>query len=346
MNNLSSAQLIFYTLASAALVLALMIYGEFILVPLAYSLLLSMLLMPMIDWVKKLAKYHTLSFILTILGLGVALILPAYFIISQVSSLFDEFSQKELQPEQITNGLVEMLESKNLYFPNLFEKFTSDLGSVIEWLSTMLGTMVVDSGTFIIYVALAIIFSYFLTSYYNEFKRIVFAELERKQKLKWQEIISTAPDIVRSYLAGMLIVMATLAFLNGIVFFAIGLKYALIWALIIGLLAIIPYVGSVIGLFLPLSYSLLNSPDLTQPTIILISFLVIQQLEGSILTPKIVGDKIDVNPMIIIVLMLLFGKIWGVSGVLICLPLAGIVRVIMAQWQKSEFIAKIMESKG
>lgn len=343
--NPSTLQSTFYALGSLCLIIICMIYGEFILVPIAYSIIFATLLSPLLKRVKRVIKNHTAAYITTILGLIIILFFPIYFIFSQVSALFAEINNSRLEPENITDTVVTTLREKDLYFPNLFDQFTSDLSGTVSWISSTVGSMLIDSSTFVIYIGLAIIFAYFLTSYYDDLKRIVFAELERKQKIKWQEILVESPDIVRSYLRGMLIVMFILAVLNGLIFFLIGLKYAIIWGIIIGLLAIIPYVGSIIGLMLPLAYSLLNSDGLAQPFTIIICFLAIQSIEGNFLTPKIVGDKIDVNPMIIIILMLAFGKIWGVAGILICLPLAGIIRVIMSQWRKSEFIAKIMESK-
>jgi predicted PurR-regulated permease PerM len=345
MYGLPILQNTFYALGSLVLIIIGMIYGEFILVPLAYAIMLAILMTPVLEKVKKYVPNHTLAFILTVFGSVLLLCLPVYLIFSQISALFSEFSDNQFDAENITTSIKELLRENHLYFPNLFDRFTSDLSNIISWIARTLSSLLIDSSTFIVYLVLAIIFAYFFTSYYSRFKGILFSELERSQRVKWREIISSAPDVVRSYLYGMLIIMSILAVLNGAVFLIVGLKYAVVWGLIIGMLAIIPYVGSIVGLLLPLGYSLMNSDDLTQPITIVICFLVIQQIEGNFLTPKIVGDKIDVNPMIIIVLMLLFGKLWGVSGVIICLPLAGIVRVISSQWTKTEFISKIMESK-
>ena len=143
----------------------------------------------------------------------------------------------------------------------------------------------------------------------------------------------------------MLIVMVILAILNGLSLYLIGVKYAFTWGVIIGALAIIPYAGTFIGLLLPLTYSFISSTDYRQPLAIFICYLVIQQIEGNLLTPKIVGDKLKVNPFIIIIMILVFGKIWGLDGVIICLPLVGVAKSIMEEYEGSQIIAKLISSK-
>jgi len=346
MKNLTLIQTTFYTLGALIMTIICLIYGQFILIPLAYSVLFAMLFNPVVKRIKKVVKNHTLSYILTVLLSLIIVGVPLYFITGEIAQLFMELSGEEFGVDNIISKGKDILRDNGLYFPTIFEQFSSDLSGSFKWIGGMLGGILSGSSTFLIYIGLSIIFAYFLTTYYDEFKRILYGELERKDQRKWQAVIQTAPTIVRSYLGGMLLVMAILAVLNGIVLFIIGLKYAIVWALIIGLLAIIPYVGSFIGVMLPMVYSFVSTGDIKQPLTILVCYMVIQSLEGNFITPKVVGDKINVNPMILIILMLVFGKLWGVAGVIICLPLAGIIRVAMAQWDSSEFIAELMSSKG
>jgi predicted PurR-regulated permease PerM len=170
-------------------------------------------------------------------------------------------------------------------------------------------------------------------------------ELEAEDRSKWRNIADKAPDIIRSYLSGMLIVMVILAILNSIALLIIGLDYAFVWGLIIGMLAIIPYAGTFIGLLLPLTYSFMSSTDYKQPLSIFLVYLLIQQIEGNFLTPKIVGDKLRINPFIIILMILIFGKIWGLDGVIISLPLIGVIKTILQEYEGGQLWAKLMASK-
>lgn len=345
MKPLSLLQTTFYTLGTLVLIVICMIQGQFILIPLAFSLLFAMLFNPAIKWLKKYVKNHTLAYFMTAIGFVASITIPFYFLAGEVTTLFSELSSEKFNVNNVLDKIIALLKENDLYSPALLDQATAGVGDGVQYIGSIIGDILTGSSNFFIYIILAIVFAYFLTSYVDDFKRILLSEVGGKNRAKWQEVMTSAPDIVRSYLGGTLIVMVILAILNGIVFAIIGVEFAIVWGLLIGLLAIIPYVGSAIGVILPMVYSFVQTGSTSQPLAIFIAFIIIQQIEGNFLTPKIVGDKINVNPMIIIILMMIFGKLWGVSGVIICLPLAGIVRVAMAQWENSEFIADIMSSK-
>ena len=139
--------------------------------------------------------------------------------------------------------------------------------------------------------------------------------------------------------------MVIVALMNGVLLLIVGLDYAIMWAVIIGVLTLIPYVGSAIGLLLPFSYSMLTSESMDQPLFIVLGFLVIQQIEGNFITPKIVGDQININPFIIIIVMLSLAKIWGVVGVILALPLMGVIKVILDKYFDAEVLSEIIAAK-
>lgn len=344
--ELHPAQRLFYILAISVLIILIMQYASFILIPSLYAIFLAIILNPFIKFFQKYLKFHLLAFIVTITALLTIIFTPISFVINQISVLFSQLQVESIDVGSITSSIQSSLDETRIssfidldFVKNQMDKI---LGIVGDFAATLLSS----SGNMVLNFALAIVFSYFMSAYYDDVRQIAMKELEADERSKWRKIADKAPEIIRSYLSGMLIVMLILAILNSLALMVIGLEYAVVWGLIIGMLAIIPYAGTFIGLLLPISYSFLATNDYRQPLAIFIVYLIIQQIEGNLLTPKIVGDKLRINPFIIILMILSFGKIWGLDGVIISLPLIGLVKTILQEYEGGQLWAKIISSKS
>lgn len=336
----------FYLLSIFVLIVLMMNYGSFLLIPILYGIILAIILNPFIKYFIRFVRFHILSFLLSVTALLVLIFLPVSFVVNQVGNMFSELDVKSVNIDVITGSIQDSLMqtriSRIIDLSVLKDQMDKILGVLADFATTLLSS----SGNMIINFSLAILFSYFFSAYYDDVRGIVMKELEAEERSKWRSIADKAPEIIRSYLSGMLTVMFILAILNGLALYFIGLEYAFVWGLIIGMLAIIPYAGTFIGLLLPLTYSFLQTNNYTQPLAIFIVYLVIQQIEGNLLTPKIVGDKLKINPFIIILMILLFGKIWGLDGVIISLPLIGVVKTILQEYERGQLWAKLISSKN
>ncbi len=132
------------------------------------------------------------------------------------------------------------------------------------------------------------------------------------------------------YLYGMLSVMLILGTLNSIGLYVIGIKYALFWGFLGGVLAIVPYVGTLLGGLLPFAYALATTDNYWQPLSVVIFYFFIQQFEGNIITPKIVGSSVKINPLAAIFALILGAYLWGVAGAVLAIPLLAIVRIVFS----------------
>jgi len=108
---------------------------------------------------------------------------------------------------------------------------------------------------------------------------------------------------------------------------SIGLEMALPVALIAGLLGFIPYVGVTVGLLLALMAAALQFASLGEIVPVLLVFIVAQLLEGMVLTPWLVGDRIGLHPVVVIFTLLAGGQLFGFAGILLALPVGAAIAV-------------------
>lgn len=128
---------------------------------------------------------------------------------------------------------------------------------------------------------------------------------------------------VVTFFRGQFIIAFAQGFLYGLGFSLVGLKYGFVLGMLLGLLNIIPYLGSMIGLAiaLPLAFFQPGGGPLLLGLIVVV-FLVVQNIEGYILTPKIMGDKTGLHPMAIMVALFFWGTaLGGITGMILAIPL-------------------------
>jgi predicted PurR-regulated permease PerM len=136
-------------------------------------------------------------------------------------------------------------------------------------------------------------------------------------------------DVLGAFLRGQFMVMLALGLLYTVGLWAIGLDLAFIIGMGAGLLSIVPYLGTFVGLVAALLAGIFQFQDVLHPVLILVVFAVGQSLEGMVLTPLLVGDRIGLHPVAVIFAVLAGGQLFGFLGILMALPAAAALNVLV-----------------
>ena len=143
-----------------------------------------------------------------------------------------------------------------------------------------------------------------------------------------EETVGKASDVAQNYLKGRLILIVILSVLYSIGFSLVGLDYAIVVAVLVAVLSIIPYLGNIIGGVLAMAIAIAGGGGSTMILGILGTMAIAQTLESYILTPLIVGDEVDINPLTTVVAVIAFTVMWGPVGAIVAIPIVAILRVI------------------
>jgi predicted PurR-regulated permease PerM len=150
--------------------------------------------------------------------------------------------------------------------------------------------------------------------------------------------------VLSAFLRGQLYVMLSLACIYSVGLWVVGLDLALLIGLFAGLVSFIPYLGAIVGIVSACIAALVQYQELAQLVPVAVVFLIGQVLEGTVLTPKLVGDKIGLHPVAVIFSVMAGGQLFGFLGILLALPIASIVMVLLRHvheiYRDSEFYGK------
>ena len=160
-----------------------------------------------------------------------------------------------------------------------------------------------------------------------------------------KSILATISSQISSYLGALTLISVATGLCAWVILTSCNVELATGWAVLTILLNFIPTVGSIIATVPPVVMAILQSPtSLTMPLLVLVLLTAVQVSIGNILTPKIMGDRLGLSPVIILLSLLLWGVIWGIPGAILSTPIASILQIICASTHSLKPIAILMGS--
>ena len=152
---------------------------------------------------------------------------------------------------------------------------------------------------------------------------------------------------MRTYLGVKTLTSLLTAILSWIVFLAIGLDFALFWAFLIFLFNYVPTIGSITATGLPALLALVQFPDSLSPFLIVaLGVSAIQVLIGNILEPRLMGDTLNISPLVVVLSLILWSLLWGIVGMLLSVPITVAIIIICAQFPTTRNVAILLSKNG
>ncbi|WP_254412942.1 AI-2E family transporter [Dyadobacter diqingensis] len=321
-------------LASILVALIAGVYILFVLretlIPLAFSVLLAILLHPVCVWLEHRRVPRIVSILLSILVFFFVIVVLVYVVTLQIGSFAEELPRITEKAEVILDQTLTMGER----YLNLSrtQQVTEAKKYLINMLSegraVLLNTLVTTTGAISTFILLPLYVFFFLL-YRDFFRRFFYKAIASVPNEDLNALLKKIYGVIQSYLSGLFLVIIIVGVLNSIGLLILGVPHAIFFGFLAGFLILIPYIGILIGSLFPalLSIVTMDSPWYSLGVIGVMSF--VQFLEGNFITPNIVGSKVSVNPMAAIVALFLGGQLWGLSGLILALPVTAILKVVL-----------------
>ena len=191
---------------------------------------------------------------------------------------------------------------------------------------------------------LMLVVTFYLLRDWDVLVNKVHALLPRKNEAKISLIAKESDEVLGAFLRGQLLVMLALSFIYIVGLKIAGLDLALLIGAVSGIVSFVPYLGFIIGIVAAGLAALMQFQDGLHLLYVVIVFSVGQMMEGMVLTPLLVGDRIGLHPVAVIFAVLAGGQLFGFLGILLALPVAAVIAVILRHlitgYTKSEMYNK------
>ena len=302
---------------------ALKVLGD-ILMPVAMACLLAILLNPLNNRLERKLPRGVAIFISVFIAVGIGS-LVMYFLSTQIAS----FSQTI--PALKSKSMVMATDAQQWIYQHFgigTDKQVEIVKNAIQGsqayvgqtLSTILGITSI--------VILIPIYVFFLLYYKPLILDFLFQVFAEKDSLRVAEVLGETKTSIQTFIVGLMIEMVIVSAMNSAALLMLGVRSAILIGVIGGILNIIPYLGGLVAIALPILMATVTKDGYSTQIYILISYLVIQFIDNNILMTKIVSSRVQINALISIIIVLMGGALWGFSGMFLSIPFVAILKII------------------
>lgn len=167
--------------------------------------------------------------------------------------------------------------------------------------------------------------------------------------LREETLQRTFKDIteqVQKYIITKFLISLSVGLIMGLILWAFGVEFFIIWAALAVILNFIPNIGSVIAVIMPALMTLVQYESFGYALLVTLVLIVVQNIIGNIIEPKIFGDRLGLNPLVILLSLLLWGYLWGIVGMFISVPLTAVLKIIFSNSKSKnmKFITNLMSN--
>ena len=281
---------------------------------------------------RGLAAFVVLTLFLTLLVLVIMLVVP--ILEAQVLDLAARLPSLLAAARREAEDLMQMAQQR--LSPEDFAKLREAVGGKLADMFAVLGSVFRDVVTRGLALAnlLSLVFvtpvvSFFLLRDWDRILVRLDGWLPRAQAATIREQALRIDEILSAYLRGQLSVCVVLGIYYAVGLTLLGLNFGSVIGLLVGVLAFIPYVGFAVGFVLALLLALTQFSDQHHVLYVVALFVAGMTIEGNLLTPKLVGERVHLHPVWVVFALLSFGTLFGLLGVLIAVPMAAVIGVLV-----------------
>lgn len=297
-------------------------FGKPFLVPLIFAALLSMLLLPLVEklvkkkWNKAVATVFAIS--LFLLSFATILFLLGW----QVSQMTSETPQIE---KKITTAISKAKQQVSAIFglpaPKQEQMQPGTIANFITGFMTSIGS-------FLAHFVLVLVYVFLFIYYRTHLKNFILKMVPADQQSNTRAIIDDSREVAQKYLTGLSLMIACLWVMYGIGFSIAGVSNPIFFALLCGTLEIVPFVGNLVGSTLTAAFAVIETGNLSAAVGVLVVYGTVQFVQTYLLEPLVVGRGVNINPLSTIIGLVAGEILWGISGMVLAIPLLAIVKII------------------
>lgn len=300
-----------------------------IIVPLIFSIMIAVVLHPVVGFFVRLKINRVVAIAMTMILTFIVLAALGALIISQVGRFTESWP---LLTEKFNKFLDQAVTAASGQFDIKPQKvqawITKAQSDILNTSTAAIGqTLVILSSTLVVLFLLPVYV--FLILFYQpiliEFIHRLFRANNQSQV---SEMIVKIKAVIQRYLVGLVIEASMVAALDTAALLIIGIDYALLIGILGALLNVIPYIGGVVAVALPMMVALATKSSPVFALYVFIAYYFIQLLDNNFIVPKIVASKVKINALFSIIVVIAGNALWGVPGMFLSLPLLAIIKLI------------------
>ena len=313
----------------------LAVIGQTVLEPLLFALLVSTILLPLAKFIERRMNFpRSLSCIISILLFLLSVILLFFIIGSQLSKLSEDWPAFQQQLQDSIKALQKWITTEYGI------KYKEQVGYLNKAVTDSLGagtsivgqTILSISSTALLFV-FTLLYTFFLLYYRTHISTFFVRLFRANYKPVVLEVFEQVQFIVKKYMLGLFIQIALVSGMAFIAYSLLGIKYAIMLALITGIFNIIPYIGiaSAASITCLITFATASGSDVL---FVIVAIVIIHLTDSNFIMPRVVGSKVQINSLIALLGLVVGELLWGISGMFLSIPVIAIIKIVFDRVQE------------
>jgi len=302
---------------------------KFIVVPLVFAIVIAIVLSPIVDYFVRKKINKNLSIVLAIFIALLLIIGLGTLIISQISQLSDSWPALVDHFTIIINQSISWISGYLDVNPeHIHEWIANAKDELINSSGPALGQTIITVGSGIAVFFLIPVYVFLLLFYQPIILEFISRISGTENLVQVRSVVTQTKTVVQRYLIGLLIETVIVAILDISALLILGIDYAILIGIIGALLNLVPYIGGIIAVALPMAIAIATKSTPMYALYVLAAYYFIQFIDNNYIVPKIVASKVKINALLSIIVVLAGNALWGIPGMFLSIPLIAILKLI------------------
>lgn len=313
-----------------------------ILLPFFVAIIIAFIFEPFFELLKRKRVPPFLAIVIVVLCIIVFANIISVFVLTSIGPFTAGIPKYQDKFTQLLQYASDTL--KNWGFDSTVIKDTMSLknlaqdSSVQGWITSLFTSIAGIFGDFV----LILIYVIFILSELGSLKRRILRAFSEERA---RSIAKTVGDIfldVRRYIVGKTVINLLHAILIGIILWLFDVDFYVVWAFLSFLMHYIPTIGSMIATVLPFMTALVQFDSFATAIVILVILIVLANVVGNIIEPQVLGDKLDLSPILLLLSLVMWGYVWGIMGMILSIPIMSIIKIVLMNFDSTRPVAILM----
>jgi predicted PurR-regulated permease PerM len=308
-----------------------------IIVPIVFAFIIAILLYPVVKFFVRMRINRIIAITLTIVLATASMAALGLLLASQINKVSEEWpSMAEKFAGVIQQSISWVSDKFNIPRHSVNEWIAKTRVELINASGAVFGQTLVNLGGMLVALFLIPVYIFMILFYQPilvEFIHRLFGPAQHGRVVK---VINETKSVIQQYLVGLIIEAAIIAVMYIVALLILGIDYAILLGIIAAILNLIPYIGGIIGVGLPMMVALATKPSPLYAIYIMVVFYIIQLIDNNFIVPRIVGSKVKINALFLLIVVIAGNALWGIPGMFLSIPLLAIVKLIFDNIQGLE----------
>lgn len=321
--------------------------GKSLFIPLSFAVLISFVLYPVCRWMETKGVGRLWAIVLALLLLLLLTLALLALLASQMISFLSEWPVIQVKLQQaIVNMSAVLADVFNIGVARQKEIIANIANQSGAGILNLVKVAVTSSLSSLVLFVLIPVYVVLILLYRHYWMKVLGRLFPNEPTESLREIVGQSVEAYFKFIRGMLVVYLVVGCLNSIGLAVLGVPNAILFGLIASVLTIVPYVGIMAGALLPMAVAWVTYDSVWYPLGVVGIFAAVQYLEANVIFPFAVSHRLNINTLVMLLVILAGGIIWGIAGMILFVPFAGIVKLVADRNPKWKSVSMMLGTEN